>query len=66
MAGHVKARALHGIMPWAWYGHMTDEDLKDIYSALRSQEPVKHLVDNSEAPTFCKLCLEWHGGGDRN
>lgn len=64
--GHVKARALHSIMPWAWYGHMTDDDLKDIYSYLQSQEPVKHLVDNSEPPTFCKLCLERHGGGDRN
>ena len=64
--GHVKARALHSIMPWAWYGNMTDEDLKDIYSYLQSQEPVKHLVDNSEPPTFCKLCLERHGGGDRN
>jgi len=64
--GHVKARALHGIMPWAWYGHMSDEDLRDIYSYLQSQESVKHLVDNSEPATFCKLCLERHGGGDRN
>jgi len=45
---------------------MTDEDLKDIYSYLQSQESVKHLVDNSEPPTFCKLCLDRHGGGDRN
>jgi hypothetical protein len=64
--GHVKARALHSIMPWAWYGHMTDEDLKDIYFCLQSQKQVKHLVDNSEPPTFCKLCQERHGGGDRN
>lgn len=64
--GHVKARPLHGIMPWAWYGHMSDEDLRDIYSYLQSQESVKHLVDNSEPPTFCRLCQERHGGGDRN
>jgi mono/diheme cytochrome c family protein len=64
--GHVKARALQGIMPWAWYGHMSDQDLRDIYAYLQSQETVKHVVDNSEPPTFCKLCLERHGGGDRN
>jgi mono/diheme cytochrome c family protein len=64
--GYVKARALHAVMPWVWYGKMTDDDLKDIFSYLRAQEPVKHLVDNTEAPTYCKRCREKHGGGDRN
>jgi len=64
--GHVKARSLHAVMPWFWYGKMADADLRDIFAYLRAQEPVQHSVDNTEAPTFCKRCLETHGGGDRN
>lgn len=64
--GHVKARSLHAIMPWFWYGKMTDDDLRDIFAYLRAQTPVQHRVDNTEPPTFCKLCQEKHGGGDRN
>jgi mono/diheme cytochrome c family protein len=64
--GRVKARPLHPIMPWLWYSNLSDDDLRDIFARLQSQPPVKHLVDNSEPPTFCKLCQEKHGGGDRN
>ena len=64
--GHVKARALNAVMPWFWYGKLNDEDLKAIFAYLRAQPTVKHVVDNTEPPTFCKLCQEMHGGGDRN
>jgi mono/diheme cytochrome c family protein len=64
--GHVKARVLNPVMPWLWYGKLNDTDLKAIFAYLRSQTPVKHLVDNTEIPTYCKLCGEKHGGGDRN
>jgi len=64
--GHVKARTLNAVMPWAWYGNMNDNDLKAVFVFLRAQPPVKHLVDNTEPPTYCKLCQEKHGGGDRN
>lgn len=64
--GRVKARPLNAVMPWAWYGKMTDEDLKAIFAYLRSQPAVRHGVDNTEPPTYCRLCMEKHGGGDRN
>lgn len=64
--GHVKARALNPVMPWLWYGKLNDADLKAVFAYLRSQTAVKHVVDNTEPPTYCKLCQEKHGGGDRN
>jgi cytochrome c len=64
--GKVKARSLSPIMPWYFYSHMTDEDLKAIYAYLRTLKPVKHTVDNLERSTECKLCGMKHGGGERN
>lgn len=64
--GYVKARKLSSIMPFGVYKNLTDDDLKAMFAYLRTIKPVKHLVDNSEPPTFCKLCRQTHGGGDRN
>jgi len=64
--GKVGARPLHGVMPWVFYQNLSDEDLKAIFAWLRAQEPVKHVVDNTEPPTYCKRCRQKHGGGERN
>jgi mono/diheme cytochrome c family protein len=64
--GKVKARSLNPIMPWSFYGGMTDEDLKAIFAYLKTVKPVKHTVDNAEPPAACKLCGMKHGGGNRN
>lgn len=64
--GKVKARSLSPIMPWTFYKNMTDEDLKAIFAYLRTLKPVKHMVDNTEPLTACKLCGMTHGGGERN
>ncbi len=64
--GYVGARPLSSIMPFEVYKNLTDDDLKAIYAYLRSMPPVKHTVDNSLPPTYCKLCRMKHGGGDRN
>ncbi|MEK6288376.1 MAG: c-type cytochrome [Acidobacteriota bacterium] len=64
--GKVKARSLSPIMPWYFYGQMTDEDVKAIFAYVRTIKPVKHTIDNTEPPTDCKLCGLKHGGGDRN
>ncbi len=64
--GKVGARPLSGVMPWYWYKNLSDDDLKALFAWLRSQEPVKHTVDNTEPPTYCKRCRQRHGGGDRN
>lgn len=64
--GKVGARVLNPSMPWYWYRNMSDDDLKSVFAGLRAVPPVKHIVDNSEPPTWCRLCRQKHGGGDRN
>jgi hypothetical protein len=64
--GYVKARKLNSIMPFGEFKEMTYDDLKAIFAYLRTLKPVKHRVDNSLAPTYCKLCRLKHGAGDHN
>lgn len=64
--GQVEARKLNSFMPWGYFRNMTDEDLKVIFAYLRTLKPAQHRVDNTEAPTYCKLCRQKHGYGDRN
>ncbi len=58
-------RELSYAMPRRFRG-LTDEDLKAIFAYLRTLEPVKHRVDNTEPPTYCKRCGRTHGAGARN
>jgi hypothetical protein len=62
----VKARKLNSIMPFGAFKNLTDDDLKAIFAYLRTVKPVKHRVDNTAPPTYCKLCRLKHGGGDQN
>jgi mono/diheme cytochrome c family protein len=64
--GYVGTRPLSPIMPFQFYGGMSNEDLKAIHAYLRTLAPVKHIVDNSRPPTYCKLCRNMHGGGEKN
>lgn len=64
--GYVKARKLDALMPVEQYQSLTGDDLKAIFTYLRTLKPVKHRVDNAEPPTYCKLCRTRHGGGDQN
>lgn len=64
--GYVKARPLNQLMPFGEFKHATDNDLKAIFAFLKTLKPVKHYIDNSEPPTYCKVCRQKHGGGDRN
>jgi mono/diheme cytochrome c family protein len=64
--GKVGAAHLSPVMPWVFYGKMSDEDLRAIYAYLRTLEPVKHVVDNLDPPTPCAVCDGEHGGGERN
>jgi hypothetical protein len=64
--GQVRARKVSPIMPVMVYKNLTDDDLKAIFAFLRTTKPVKHRVDNSEAPTECKLCKQKHGSGSEN
>jgi len=53
-------------MPFMIYKNLTDDDLKAMFAYLRTLKPVKHRVDNSQAPTLCKLCKQKHGAGAEN
>lgn len=59
-------RALVPLMPFSYFQNMTDEDLRAIFAYLQTVKPVKHIVDNSEPPTYCRICRNKHGFGDRN
>jgi mono/diheme cytochrome c family protein len=65
-SGRVGGHVVNGVMPWAFYRNMTDDDLKAIFAWLQAQDPVKHIVDNAAPPTFCKRCRQKHGGGELN
>lgn len=64
--GYVGARKLNSIMPFGEFKNLSDDDMKTIFAYLRSVPPVKHRVDNSLPPTYCKLCKQKHGAGDQN
>jgi mono/diheme cytochrome c family protein len=64
--GYVKARKINQIMPWHTYRGMTDEDLAAVFAYVKTFKPVPHHVDNSAAPTYCKLCRQSHGGANVN
>jgi hypothetical protein len=64
--GKVKARQLDAMMPTRYYRNMTDQDLKDVFSYLKTLTPVDHYVDNTLPATRCEKCGLVHGGGERN
>jgi hypothetical protein len=64
--GRVKARLLSNAMPWGYFRNLTDEDLKAMFAYLHTLKPVQHRVDNTEPPTYCKVCRNKHGLGERN
>jgi mono/diheme cytochrome c family protein len=64
--GKVGVRPLHASMPWYYYGKMSDEDLGSIFAFLQTLKPVKHQLDNTEPPAYCRLCKQKHGFGATN
>lgn len=59
-------RQLNPLMPYSYFRNMTDDDLKAIFAYLRTIKPVRHHVDNSEPPVYCRLCRQKHGFGDKD
>jgi hypothetical protein len=37
-----------------------------MFTYLKTLKPVRHIVDNTQKPTFCRLCNAMHGAGDQN
>ena len=65
-SGQVGARKLKPVMNPALFKALSDDQLKDVFAYLRTVPAVKHRVDNTEPPTFCKICRQMHGGGNQN
>lgn len=59
-------RPLSNAMPWRRLGTMTDDDLRAVFAFLRSVPPVRHRVNNADAPTWCPRCGRRHGLGELN
>jgi hypothetical protein len=64
--GYVGAREVNSIMPFNEFKNLSDDDLKAIFAFLRTVHAVRHRVDNSLPPTYCKLCKQKHGAGEQN
>jgi mono/diheme cytochrome c family protein len=64
--GYVGARKLNSIMPFGEFKNLTDDDLKAMFAYLKTVAPVKHRVDNTLPPTYCKVCKKKHGAGEQN
>jgi mono/diheme cytochrome c family protein len=64
--GRVGSRAINSAMPWHFYRNLTDADLKAIFAYLQALPPVQHQVDNTQPPSPCAKCGNFHGFGDRN
>ncbi len=64
--GKVGAREIRPIMPWWYFGQMTDGDLKAMFAYLRTLTPVHHRVDNNEPITYCRICRRKHHAGALN
>jgi len=64
--GYVGARKLNSIMPFGEFKNLTDDDLKAMFAYLKTLAPMKHRVDNTLPPTYCKVCKKKHGAGEQN
>jgi mono/diheme cytochrome c family protein len=64
--GHSGNRALNSAMPWYFYRHMTESDLKAIFAYLKALPPISHKIDNTKRPSLCPKCRNQHGLGNRN
>jgi hypothetical protein len=64
--GKVGARIIRPNMPWWYFVHMTDDDLKAIFAFLRTVKPVHHRIDNTEPVSYCRICGRKHAGGALN
>jgi len=48
--GISNSRTLLPPMPWQWYRYMTDDELKAVFSYLKSTKPIKNVVPLAEQP----------------
>lgn len=61
-----KGGTLSGNMPWVAFKNITDDDLKAIYTYLRTIPPSQHYISNQPPFTHCAICGQEHGLGGKN
>jgi mono/diheme cytochrome c family protein len=64
--GRAKGRELSPLMPWIVFRNLNDDDLDALFAYLRALPKVKHLIDNIDNPTKCKICGGEHPLGQYN
>jgi mono/diheme cytochrome c family protein len=64
--GRTAGGLLSHVMPFETLKNLTDADLHDVYSYVKSLPPVKHRINNTDPPTKCPVCGQTHGLGDTN
>jgi hypothetical protein len=53
-------------MPWIVFRNLGSDDLIAIFAYLKTIPLVRHIVDNSQDPSFCPMCGQEHGEGVNN
>ena len=48
------------------FKNITDADLHDVFSYIKTLPPVKHRISNTDPPTKCPVCGQTHGHGELN
>ena len=61
-----KGGTLSNNMPWIAFKNINDDDLKAIYTYLRTIPPSQHYISNQPPFTHCAICGQEHGLGDKN
>jgi len=64
--GRTAGGLLNHVMPFENLKNLTDDDLHDVYSYIKSLRPARHRVSNTDPPTKCPVCGQVHGLGDLN
>ncbi len=64
--GHATSRELNPIMPWTVFRNFSDDALNAVFAYLRAMTPTKHVIDNIDAPSACKICGGVHPLGKYN
>jgi mono/diheme cytochrome c family protein len=59
-------RQLKPAMPWWYIGQLTDDDLRAVFTYLRTLPSVQHRVSTDHEETLCPICRQMHGYGDLN
>jgi mono/diheme cytochrome c family protein len=64
--GKARGRELSPLMPWIVFRNLNDQDLDALFAYLRALPKIKHVIDNIDKPTKCRICEGEHPLGQYN